>query len=635
MNRNTPGFVGVFLLVAATAVFADTHKNKTPSVQQQANILLIVLDDAGYGDIAGFAASQAPTPTLKQLGDEGVRFTRFYADSTCRPARVSLMTGRQASRVAMSPDFHGISPEVETLPEKLKQAGYSTQHIGKWHLGDTTKLSWPLAQGFDHWFGFLNQFVLRGPNEKGEMVPHRPTYTNPWLQTDDGKPQQYQGHLEDILADHAVETIQALKKSAQPWFIQYALLSPHNPAHPSDAYRKLFPKDKAGQYSALLKQMDDEIGRVLKALEETGQVDNTMVIVLSDNGGTNELEANNGPFEGEKGRYSEGGTRTPMIIRWPKNMDVPAKPYDGISAIYDVYPTLLAIAGVDLAHDTQKIDGVNLLPLVLKQQPRPAQALFWEIGSDYNYNYSVLSADGRWRLDDEHLYDLHKDPFAKKNIAAAQKTKAQELKRLFLDWRKQVHFLDLDVQALPARTGQVARAYKVTGDSFRRSPGYGGFTFVTGITADRALNPDQLLAGVIAEQKGMWSMVMGADQRVHIRMHDHEATTKPLVIKDCTPLVLTSYYYRSKLMPKFDHGVWVLTLGGKEVLVEKWSKPAVFPDAFFEPTYVGQDSTGANIFTGQLDSPLFYNEFFYRNDPWEVERDTDWLADRVCHKARS
>ena len=381
MNKSRVLLAAVFLFVSCVALETSA---KPLNKQPKPNILLIVLDDAGYGDIAGFASSQAPTPTptLKQLGDEGVRFTRFYADSTCRPARISLLTGQQASRVAMSPDFYGISPELETLPEKLQQAGYSTQLIGKWHLGDTTQLSSPSAQGFDHWFGFLSQFVLRGPNERGEIVPHRPTYTNPWLQTDDEAPQQYAGHLEDILADHVVENIRSLKKSAKPWFIQYALLSPHNPAHPADAYRQLFPDTKAGQYSALLKQMDDEIGRVLKTLEETQQADNTLVVVLSDNGGTNEFEANNGPFEGEKGLYSEGGTRTPMIIRWPKKMAVPATRYDGIAAIYDVYPTLLAAAGVDLAAAGAKIDGVNLLPLVTQQQARPPQALFWEIGSD-------------------------------------------------------------------------------------------------------------------------------------------------------------------------------------------------------------------------------------------------------------
>jgi len=596
------------------------------SAQQKPNILLIVLDDAGYGDIAGFANSTAPTPTLKQLGDEGVRFTRFYADATCGPARVSLLTGRQASKIAMTPDFYGISPEVETLPEKLKQVGYETYHIGKWHAGDGTRLAWPSAQGFDHWFGFLNQFVLRGPNQEGKFVPRRPTYINPWLQLDDSDPKQYQGHLEDILADAVVKRIHELKNNKAPWFINYWTFAPHNPAVASDVYLKKFPNTPAGKYQALLNQMDDEIGRALNALKETGQFENTMVVVLSDNGGTNEFEDNNGPYKGKKAHYSEGGTRTPMMIHWPKNISVAAaqQHYDGISAIWDIYPTLLAAAGANVT----ETDGVDLLSLVTHQSSRPPQPFFWETGGDYNYYYSVLSEDGRWRLDDEELYDLQNDPYAEKDIADKQSDKLKELKQLFLDWRKQVHHLNLDTQLLHTEKlpDSYLDGYKVTGDSFRRSPGYGGFTFVTSITPVA----DKPLVGVVAEQKGMWLMDMTADQRIHVRMNDHEIVSKPVKITECTPLVLSTYYYRSKLQPKFDHGVWVLTLGDKEIVMEKWPSPAVFPDGFMEPTYLGQHSDGSNHFTGKLESPQFYNEFYYHNDPWKVGRDPAWLAKTMC-----
>jgi arylsulfatase A-like enzyme len=589
------------------------------------NILLIVLDDAGYGDIAGFADSRAPTPTLKQLGDEGVRFTRFYADATCRPPRVSLLTGKQTSKIAMSPDFSGISPEDDTLQKKLKQAGYTTHHIGKWHLGDTTQMSWPLAQGFDDWFGFLNQFVLRGPNDKGEIVPHRPTYNNPWLQTNNEAPKQYQGHLEDILADHVVEKIHSLKNSPSPWFINYWTLAPHNPAVPSDAYRKLFPPGKAGQYTALLKQLDDELARVFKALDETGQADNTIVVVLSDNGGTNEMENNNGPYSGEKAEYSEGGTRTPMIIRWPASMPDPAlhsgRSYNGITAIYDLYPTLLSLADVTVS-DT---DGVNLLPLVVENKPRPPQALFWEVGTDLVYGYSVLDEQGQWRLDDNKLFNLTTDPYAERDVSALFPNKVTTLKQLFLDWRKQVHHLALNTEALHRE--QEPDTYKVTGDSFRRSPGYGGFTFVTSISP---LVTGKPVTGVIAEQRGMWRMELTTDQRIRIHMGDHEAVTRPVTITACTPLVLSTYYLRSKLLPKSDHGVWVLTLNNEQIMEENWPLPAVFPDNFLEPTWVGQDNEGHPLLGASLESPQFYNEFYYRNDPWKVNRDPYWLTETFC-----
>ena len=355
-----------------------------------------MLDDAGYGDVDGFGRKTALTPNLKKMAEEGVRFTRHYADATCRPARLSLMTGKQASRVAMVPDFRGISPELEILPEKLKKVGYSTHHIGKWHLGDTTKQAWPSAQGFDSWQGFLNQFLLKGPSKRKKSPYRRPTYNNPWLQINDDEPKQFKGHLTDILADMVVKKIYSLKeepsaKTKQPWFINYWMLAPHNPAKPSNEYGKQFPETPSGQYQALLKQMDASIGRVFEALEKTGQAENTLVVVVSDNGGTNERTENNFPFSGKKGVFSEGSLRTPLLIRWP-NVLPKGKSYDGISAIYDLYPTLLSAANVHSSEwmGDNKIDGVDLFPLLLNDKQRLPQSMFWEMGSPFVYLYSML-----------------------------------------------------------------------------------------------------------------------------------------------------------------------------------------------------------------------------------------------------
>lgn len=611
------------LVLAACVFLASCLASPVADSQDKPNILLILLDDAGYADIAGFANSTAPTPHLRRLGDEGVRFTRFYADSTCRPARVSLLTGKQASRVALAPDFHGISPEVTTLPEQLKKAGYSTHHIGKWHLGDTTPLSWPGAQGFDDWFGFLTQFYLRGPNAAGEMVSHRPTYMNPWLQENAGPAVQYQGHLEDILAERVITTIKQHQHDASPWFINYWTFAPHNPATPSAAYRQQFPDDKAGQYAALLKQLDDQVGRVLHALEETGQAGNTIVLVMSDNGGTNQFGDNNGPFEGEKGRYSEGGTRVPLMIRWPGRFRAGAS-YNGITAIYDVYPTLLAAAGLPADSTT---DGIDLAQAVLQKQVVARRDLFWETGDNYNYSWSVLADNGRWRLDDgKVLFDLERDPAAHADLAAAQPATVSELRQRFIEWRKRVHRVDLAVERLtPAAQPP---AWRLTGDSFRRTPGYGGFTVVT------SLQPDgkRVAEGTLFEQAGIWRLALGKDSRLYLEMNDTRLVSRPVNLKGCTPLVLSSYYFRSKLLPQQDHAAWSIRLGGEEVLLEKRPKPAVFPEAFLEPTYAGRDVAGKKAFKGIMEEPRFYNDFFYAHDPWQVARDPGWLEAEMCHK---
>jgi len=595
--------------------------------EQRPNILLILLDDAGYGDVAGFAPdSTAPTPRLNQLAEEGVRFTRFYADSTCQPARLSLLTGKQASRVAMPPDFVGISPEVETLPEKLQQAGYQTFHIGKWHLGETTALAWPSAQGFDHWFGFLSQFVLRGPDEQGNLRYRRPTYDDPWLQRDDAAPQQYTGHLENLLTDEVVDTLrqQAARQQStdkQPWFINYWTFAPHHPATASDVYLKQFPDTPEGKFQALLKQLDDNVARVLETLEETGQADNTLVIVLSDNGGPNEVTENNGPYGGVKGVFSEGATRVPMMMRWPGHL--PAHDtYAEIATLYDVYPTVLSAAGIPAEQIPMlQTDGVDLLSLVGEHQPRPPQPLFWEVATDVVYQYSLLSADGRWRLADDRLFDLQNDPFGTVDVAASTQEVYNTMRQQFLDWRRDVHRV-----LLPTETLQEGKVFRVTGDSFRRTPGDGAFTLVTSITPTAGVIPQ----GIIAEQKNMWSMVLQADQRIRLRMHDQEFISEPVTLQQCTPVVLSTYYSRSGIQPQQDVGVWFLWVGGKQVLLERRPKPSLFPEFFLEPTYIGQGADGTNPFTATLESPQFYNEFYFLNDPWQVERSPQWLAEGMC-----
>jgi arylsulfatase A-like enzyme len=602
--------------VCASDVASQPSEQKAKD--QRPNILLILLDDAGYGDIEGFSEQERPTPHLKQLAEQGVRFERFYADSTCRPARVSLLTGQQASRVTMTPDFVGISPEVETLPEKLQQAGYTTYHIGKWHLGDTTMLAWPSAQGFDHWFGFLNQFVLRkGFSEEDNIHYRRPTYKNPWLQRDDGPPQQHNGHLEDLLTEEVIHTIEQLQHSEQPWFINYWTFAPHNPAVPASRYRVRYPEGTQGQYEALLDQLDSNLGQIFSMLEKTGQADNTLVLVMSDNGGTNELMKNNGPYEGIKGMYSEGGTRTPMVIRWPGHLSA-GKIYTGISTLYDLMPTLLAAAGVE---SSESYDGINLLPLLEKDLPRPPQSLFWEIGTNFVYQYSVLSADGRWRLDSERLFDLKTDPFAREDVSGPQQEIYQGLKQQFLQWRRQVHHLSPEIKVHRDR-----QVYEVRGDSFRRSPGYGGFTFVTSIRPDKKQTPQ----GIIAEQKGMWSLRLDDARRLHLQMHDQQLVSDEIELGDCTPLVVSVYYSRSKLMPQHDSGVWFILAGDEEVLVEQRPSPSLFPENFLEPTWVGQDAEGKEVFSGFLETPQFYNDFYYLNDPWDVERSPHWLTEDLC-----
>jgi arylsulfatase A-like enzyme len=182
-----------------------------------------------------------PTPNLQAFAASGVTFTRHYADSTCQPARTALLTGLYAPALDMRPTGRGIPAQVPTLPDRLDKAGYETYHVGKWHLGYEVREAWPKAQGFDHWFGFLSQFLLQGPGPNGEKKAQwPPTYRNPWLQKDGGRMKQYKGQLTDILTRHAVKKIEKLSKSKKPLFINLWTFAPHTPYEPAPRFARRF-----------------------------------------------------------------------------------------------------------------------------------------------------------------------------------------------------------------------------------------------------------------------------------------------------------------------------------------------------------------------------------------------------------
>ncbi|GAG79028.1 unnamed protein product, partial [marine sediment metagenome] len=277
-------------------------------------------------------------PNLDQLAKEGVRFTRHYASSVCSPARAALLTGQDPARNGYVPNGRGLSPQLITLPEALKGAGYSTWHIGKWHIGDLQRQAWPDHQGFDHWFGFLNQWRLAGKQVNGEIELAKPRYLDPWLESDSEPAAFYPGHLENILTDKTITTIDELQALDSPWFINLWFYAPHTPIQPAIEFAEKYADTDAGRYKALVHQLDHNIGRVLNHLDNTGERENTIVVVVSDNGGTNRQIDNNFPYQGKKASYFEGGLRTPLIIQWPDS-DTSGTVYSDIVSVQDIYPT--------------------------------------------------------------------------------------------------------------------------------------------------------------------------------------------------------------------------------------------------------------------------------------------------------
>jgi len=467
-----------------------------PNPTGKKNILLIVADDLGYNDLAiNNSNTMMQTPNMDQLALDGVRFTRHYAQPTCSPARAALMTGVFPERVAFIPQGRGIPHELVTIPEQLKTDGYATWHIGKWHLGDLERTAWPDYQGFDHWFGFLSQWKLAGQEVNGEIVVAPPRYDNPYLVGDSEPGQHYTGHLDNILTDKAIDVLSELRDRKEPWFMNLWFFAPHSPIDPVAEFAALYPATDEGRYRALVHQLDHNIGLVLAHLDSIGAADDTIVVVVSDNGGTNKQIDNNAPFNGNKNTLLEGALRTPLIIKWP-DAALNGQVFDDAVSIMDIFPTL--IESVDLI-PTPNLDGASFLGSVAQTQPTVQKDLFWKFGHE---GHGAITADGQWRLYQipefggttflPIIYDLLMDPTGTQET---NPTPPLILAQMLGDhdiWHEAVH--DVPMTYTPDGMG----GGTLTGSDMMRTPGFAEFSFGMGM-------PDTHI-GQLAAQLGLWDM---------------------------------------------------------------------------------------------------------------------------------
>lgn len=412
------------------------------------NILLITTDDQGYADLSCMGSKEIETPNLDALAARGALCTTFYSNSpVCSPSRAALLTGRfpaQAGLRSILSSAHGtpgLSKNAPTIAEVLRANGYATFHAGKWHLGSADG-SRPMDRGFDRMFGFHAGCV--------DFYSH--LYY--WSSADpihdlwkNGEEIWRNGeYLTDLITDEAIESMAA--SGDKPFFGYIAYNAPHYPLHaPQQVVEKFahLPPDRR-MMAAMLWVVDEGVGRIVKALEERGQLDNTLIFFMSDNGPSRETrnwldgvkaEFRGGsaePFRGAKFSLWEGGIRVPAIFSWPAK--IPAhQTIDTPLMAVDVFPTVLAAAGV---HDPVKdLAGVNLLPLLTERKPPADRDLFWENGD------ATAIRRGDWKLllrgrDDATLVNLKDDPGEEKNLAGANPKVASELKRAALEWRDAV-----------------------------------------------------------------------------------------------------------------------------------------------------------------------------------------------------
>ena len=412
-------------LPSAGPALADRTSGK-PSAAP--NILVIMADDLGWNGV-GFHQDSAPTPNLNRLAREGMEMSRFYTYPVCSPSRAAFLTGVNPRRFgivdALNPNQAGIPANTQTLPATLRAAGYRTSLIGKWHLGEQNP---PLSCGFEHFYGCMGPQI--------DYFAHTgPRGTADWQR--DGKPLNETGYSTDLLADEAVRQLRN-RDPNHPIFMQVAFTAPHAPLSAPEALVAKH-RDGGGLYAAVIESLDLAIGRILTAVDETGMRDNTLVLFFSDNGAGPRFSSNT-PLRQGKDTVYEGGIRVPCVIRWPGHLPAGTRS-DHPLAIQDLYPTLLASAGLTLPA-TAKPDGQNQWPAVITGKPASRTPIL--IAS-----HDLALVDGDWKLIESEtgtrtLYDLKADTGETRDLLANRPEMATRL-------GKQLDELKRDLPPAPAR----------------------------------------------------------------------------------------------------------------------------------------------------------------------------------------
>ena len=445
----------VCLMLLACGV--DSHAPSPTSDQTKPNIIMIVVDDLGWSDVGyNQTTDLLETPNIDMLAKQSLRFENAYAGAAnCAPSRAVLMSGQYGPRTGIytvSPSARGdartrkliptknrqgLNPEVITLAESLKSAGYATGHFGKWHLGAD-----PDTQGFD---------VNIAGSHQG-MTFH---YFSPYKikNIKDGEDGEY---LTDRLTTEVIDWVKIKKKA--PFFAYLPYYTVHTPYQaPAEIiekyHRKGIEDKKQATYAAMVELMDKNVGRILKTLETEGLTDNTLVIFTSDNGGYR-MSSFPSPIRAGKGSYYEGGIRVPLLLRWPEKVKPRISSLPVINA--DFYPTLLSLSNAE--RPNQVLDGSDLSATILGRQAAKSRDLFWHFpiylqahhaptdqGQDPLFRTRPGSAirSGDWKLihyfehDAYELYNLANDIGEQNNLATTSVEKLRELKEKLEAWQQE------------------------------------------------------------------------------------------------------------------------------------------------------------------------------------------------------
>jgi arylsulfatase A-like enzyme len=457
MHRVALRVLLAFVVIAVAP--APAHAQGT--TPQRPNVVLIITDDVGYGDFGSYGAPDLKTPNIDRLAGDGVRLTDFYANgATCSPTRTGLISGRYQQRTGLEDPLgargkvdwdRGLPANGRSLPQLLKNNGYATALVGKWHLGWRREFS-PGAHGFDYFFGFKSGFIDYYQHTAGADSP----LTADLFEND--RAVEVPGYMTDLITERSVLFIE--RNANRPFFIDISYNAAHwpyqrpdQPSTAADRGRHLGPFDNPtstrADYIAMLERADHGVGRILAALDRLNLRQNTIVIFTNDNGG--EWLSRNDPLFQHKGTAWEGGIRVPAILRWPGH--IPAGSVSGqVGITMDLTASILAATGTSVPADA-RLEGINLFPVFEKRVAEIERTLFWRVAGP-RPQQAVRSGDWKLIYDGGRamLFNVRTDPGERADLMREHADVARRLGPLVATWQE-----DVDAEAAPTATRQGPR----------------------------------------------------------------------------------------------------------------------------------------------------------------------------------
>ncbi|WP_430810879.1 MULTISPECIES: sulfatase-like hydrolase/transferase [unclassified Carboxylicivirga] len=444
-----------FALLSCLLLGLLACKTEKTTSKQQPNLIMIMTDDMGYADVGFNGCTDIPTPNIDKIADQGVRFTQGYVTfPVCGPSRAGFLTGRYQDRFGFTTNpsidpnnpISGLPVEEETMAQVLRKAGYKNAIVGKWHMGTHPNFH-PLERGFDYFYGFLSgghnyfhdELYLNDLSEvtkKWEWYRTKIIENREKVETDD--------YLTDELSDAAVNFINQKVDKSEHFMLYLAYNAPHTPLQATEKYLSRFPNiedKKRKTYAAMVSAVDDGVGRVLKALQDGGINDNTIVVFLSDNGGAHNNASDNGPLRGLKGDLFEGGIRVPFAMRWPAVIRA-GQTYDKAISSMDVMATIVAQNNIEISAE-RPLDGVDLIPyLTGESKEEPHDYLFWrkweQNAMAIRQGMNKLVANNNQDNNAPELYNIENELNEQTNIKAENEELSNHLLEEWEKWNAQL-----------------------------------------------------------------------------------------------------------------------------------------------------------------------------------------------------